>query len=233
MPSISSPTWEIPDTLPTLADNQLHLWRVDLDAGTCVRDWLGDGELSRLATLSHPLSARRFCNMRSLLRFLLGHYCGCPPRHLALTIGSGGKPALAPPGAVHFNLTHSDGHGLIAFSRTVEVGIDLELQREFSGWQRIARRVFSAAQIARLQRSADPVVDFFRQWTALEARQKCLGRGVFGTQVGVDDVALQHFRPTIGQIAAVAWADPHWRPQLRYFEAGSCLFAGETSGTSG
>lgn len=55
---------------------------------------------------------------------------------------------------------------------------------------------------------------FFRQWTALEARQKAFGYGIFATPVPPDDLHCRHFFAADGFVAALA--TPHPMTNLHY-----------------
>ncbi|MGH7655652.1 MAG: 4'-phosphopantetheinyl transferase family protein [Gemmatimonadaceae bacterium] len=101
----------------------------------------------------------------------------------------GGKPYLAARDArrpLHFNVAHGGDVLLVALSRTVEVGVDVELVRTVPEWQKIADRMFDApthdelrADIARGEPEADA---FIRHWCRLEASVKATGAGLFGTE---------------------------------------------------
>ena len=98
-----------------------------------------------------------------------------------------GKPYLASPDArrpLNFNVSHSGEVLLVALSRSVEVGVDVELVRVVPEWRTIADRMFDAhtrsqlsADIARGDTEGDA---FIRHWCRLEAAVKATGAGLFG-----------------------------------------------------
>src|SRR5438105_4251124 len=67
----------------------------------------------------------RFIAGRGLLRALLGRYLRLDSASLRFRYGPHGKPALEGD-AIRFNLSHSHGLSLFAFTRAAEIGIDLE-----------------------------------------------------------------------------------------------------------
>jgi 4'-phosphopantetheinyl transferase len=92
---------------------------------------------------------------------------------------------------VNFNLAHSHGKAIYAFSRGRDLGIDLEFIREDFGGEEIAERFFSASEIAALK--AVPVdlakQAFFNCWTRKEAYIKARGEGL-SMPLDVFDVSL-------------------------------------------
>jgi 4'-phosphopantetheinyl transferase len=119
---------------------------------------------------------------RAPLRQVLGVYLGVNERHVMLTHGEYGRPALAPTHdqSLGFNWTHSGSHALIAIGRGIAPGIDIERLRSRPRALEIAARYFSqdeAAVLAALPDSARTTA-FLELWTAKEAVLKALGRGL-------------------------------------------------------
>jgi 4'-phosphopantetheinyl transferase len=65
----------------------------------------------------------RFVSGRGQLRELLASYLGEPPGKLRFRYSSYGKPALSG-FELHFNVSHSGGLALLAFSTDHEIGVD-------------------------------------------------------------------------------------------------------------
>lgn len=179
--SIPNTFSSIPNTIPTLwmpcpkvlwPHAELHLWRADL--GTVLVD---------ASSLSPDEQARseHFRRTRSLLRCLLGQYLNQVPVNLRFSYGANGKPSLAAgqsPEVLYFNLTHTDNLALVAVTAVAEAGVDAERVRPVAHAGKIARRFFSAAEIAWLD--AEPSADhFFQLWTRKEAWLKAQGAGLF------------------------------------------------------
>ena len=78
----------------------------------------------------------RFIATRGILRELLGGYVNLAPGHLEFDYGPQGKPTLRtalPQQSVQFNVSHSHGVALLAFSVGRRLGVDVELVRSFRG----------------------------------------------------------------------------------------------------
>jgi len=211
--------WEFRDAPPALSSGQLHIWRFALDHCRCEPAALSHPEQQRLAAINDATGRQRYCAARTALRRLLGAYLGIPADEVALDIAPGGKPRLADPQAqLHFNLSHSNGTGLLALSSRQAVGVDIENKAPPANLARIAERVFGHEEIAQLAAARQDPAVFLRLWTRMEARQKCLGQGVFGHRIAPDAVGVESFMAGEAAVAAVAWADPDERPSLQCFE---------------
>ncbi|HEX4621535.1 MAG TPA: 4'-phosphopantetheinyl transferase superfamily protein, partial [Myxococcaceae bacterium] len=119
------------------------------------------------------------------------------PRSLHLSEEAGGKLVLQPEGAssastgvqltepgLSFNLSHSGGVALYAFSRAGPVGVDVELGgRAERDREALAARVFGADAGERLKTldAERREREFLRMWVRHEAALKCLGTG-FGAR---------------------------------------------------
>ena len=114
----------------------------------------------------------------SRVRDLLGAYLSRTPP--AIERDPFGKPHLAAPAALEFNLSHSHGALLIAISRSQALGVDIEDMRRRRPALELARRFFAADESAALAR-LDPALRapaFFALWSCKEAVVKALGRGL-------------------------------------------------------
>lgn len=168
---------------PELAAHELLIWDIDTDL-----------YLNRIALLEKVLSAEekkrayrfhfekdtnRFIIRRALLKILLAAYQGqgCQTQEIRFATGINGKPHLAENTGLHFNLSHSDSHALIALSRE-QLGVDIELVRPDFDFGSIAEVLFSKTELEFLAVSVNPVKDFFTIWTRKEAFVKATGRGL-------------------------------------------------------
>lgn len=187
----------------SLASDEIDVWSAQLDGHSPealqrLEALLSPDEADRATRFYFERDRRRFVVARGVLRLLLARYTGRAPEAIALRYGPNGKPALMTDGeapAIHFNVTHSDGLGLYAFTRAGEVGIDLERIREMPDWESIAEISFSPQELAQLrtcppERRRD---EFFRAWTRQEAALKALGTGLGAPRSALmpDRTALQ------------------------------------------
>jgi len=179
--------WSAPPAELVLAAGDVHLWRAPLVADEIqlaqFRETLCAGERDRASRFHFAKGQREFIAARAILRILLGRYTGQPPDRLRFGYGAKGKPFLderqSEP-SVRFNLSHSDGLALYAFSRGREVGVDVECVRPSFSDDRIAEQFFSAREAAAIR--ALPAHrrphSFLALWTAKEAWLKAKGAGL-------------------------------------------------------
>jgi 4'-phosphopantetheinyl transferase len=117
------------------------------------------------------------------MRTILAAYLNTTPRELAFSYARKGKPELAPDfsGArLRFNLAHSRDHALLAVTRGLSVGIDIEFIDAKRGVDEIANRFFSRQEADALRRLPAElrIAAFFSCWTRKEAYIKALGEGL-------------------------------------------------------
>jgi 4'-phosphopantetheinyl transferase len=175
---------ESPRPLP---GDEVQLWRVDLEAiGGEESRWqqvLSSDELTRAARFHFSRDRQRFVASRALLRMILAGYLTTDPGGLTFAYSKKEKPSLDAAFAnsgITFNISHSGGIALLAFTRGREIGVDVEQVRRDSDLEGIARRFFSTheqSQLAALP-AEEKVEAFFRCWTRKEAYIKATGDGL-------------------------------------------------------
>jgi len=184
--NITDSSFKIEATL-ALPEDEVHLWRVDLEAIRAGESrWqkvLSSDELTRASRFHFSRDRQRFVAARALLRTILGSYVGTDPGNLSFSYSNKEKPSLGPENAgfgVTFNLSHSGGIALFAFTRRREIGVDVEQVRSDSDLEVIARRFFSAREQSQLVDlpAQEKVEAFFRCWTRKEAYMKATGDGL-------------------------------------------------------
>ena len=230
-------TWAPAPASPTLNADEVHVWRASLDCDLRV--------LSRLeATLSPDETARanrfallkdrsHFVAARGILRELLGAYLRSSSVNLQFSYGDHGKPALETKtsrACLQFNLSHSGGLALYAFSLGRRLGIDVEQIRPQLAGEDIARRYFAMRELAEL-RALPPELraqGFFLCWTRKEAYIKAQGAGLSipldsftvsltpgrSAELHTSDDALwslRSFEPSPSHVAALVGEGKDWR----------------------
>lgn len=217
--STPSPThWENPAVPPPLAPGEIHLWALRLREAPCDPAWLDADERRRLAAIPDPDLARTFCRSRCLLRQYLAAYLGRTPDGVRIVIDPGGKPRLAG-GGPRFNLSHAGPWLLLAVAADRPVGVDVEIPRPLRRARAMAQRLFDADTRAALRAADDFDTAFFEAWTRHEARQKCLGRGLFGERARPGECATLGLSLDDGARVSLAWADARPTPRIRLFTA--------------
>jgi 4'-phosphopantetheinyl transferase len=160
-----------------------HLFRLDLDLPAERLDrlagLLSPDEKERAARYLPEAVRRRFTAARGQLRQVLGLALGQPPDSIRFAQNEYGKPLLAG-GGLQFNVSHSQGFGLLALNPGSAVGVDVEAERDMTDLEGIARRFYASAEVQALfalptgaQRGA-----FFSIWTRKEALIKATGKGL-------------------------------------------------------
>ena len=173
---------------PYLADREVHVWAVLLDAPAEVEshcwNWLSPTEQERVRRLSFEHDRRHFVVAHGWLRHILARYCSQDPCHVPIINASGGKPQLSHEMLrscdVRFNLTHSNGRALLALARGFEVGVDLEEMRQAVQHLKLSERFFSRTEWETIKSCSEDRQRemFFRYWVGKESVMKAHGTGL-------------------------------------------------------
>ena len=183
--------WNQPVTLLPIGPNAVQLWRLNLLAGD------GGPEMNRLTSVlseseKHRASGMRvesvraeFVAARWLLRHLLSRTMDVDPRLIVLAAGKNGKPCLATPAGLEFNLSHSRGLILLGISTAGPIGVDVEfIDSAFAGSPEmltIAQETLPRSDVLAIEgavRGRERDLAFYRAWTRHEAVGKADGRGI-------------------------------------------------------
>jgi 4'-phosphopantetheinyl transferase len=175
--------------VPELAANQVHVWRIELEASAAQAQ-----DLSHLLTAAERERANRFRIDEDRFRFqiaraatrrILGTYLGLAPEKVAIDLNQFGKPqidaSMVPvERRVHFNVSHSGGWILAAFARAFPVGIDVEEVRPERVTDDLIAQIMGESERRALQAlpHEQHVAAFFNCWTSKEAWLKGLGLGL-------------------------------------------------------
>jgi 4'-phosphopantetheinyl transferase len=181
----SETIWQPPNADQSLPHDEVHVWRASLDQPPWLSDFfatLAADERERAARFHFQKDRDHYITARGLLRTLLSHYLKLRPHDLSFGYSAHGKPFLVSPPAsdLRFNVSHSHGLGLFAFTRRRDLGIDIEqIRPDFAGEQ-IAERFFSAGEVTTLRRlpASQQAAAFFNCWTRKEAYIKARGEGL-------------------------------------------------------
>ena len=179
------PNWPTPSSIPQLAAGEVHVWRIDLDIPDArwqaLRSLLSDDELAKAERFHFAKHRRRTIVSHAALRILLCQYLPCPPRNIAFSYNTHGKPCLADQTRrIKFNLSHTQEIMLVAFVLDSEVGIDIESVTRKVDYMGVGQRWFSALESHTLQSlpERERVDAFFRAWCRKEAYIKARGEGM-------------------------------------------------------
>lgn len=178
--------WEPGPARPALAAGALHVWQVKLPTAA---------------------PSERHSAAREALLVILGRYSARDPARIELRAGEHGKPELAPPTGLEFNLSHSAELALVALSAEHPVGVDVEAAARERRFLALAERWLPEdATRAVTDASAEHrAAVFYAAWVRHEARLKCGGGGISGPPP-TGPVAVADLPAGIGYAAAVAVA---------------------------
>ena len=179
--------WASAENPSRLTNNELRVFRSPLEWSSQkleeLTGTLSAEELQRAERFVFRRDRDRFVAGRGVLRQILQSLMGVPARELQLSAGQFGKPHLAlefHECPLRFNLTHSHGLALYAFSVQREVGIDLE--RIVPGHEAIqdVTQYFSIAERQRIENASGSARTelFYRCWVMKEAYVKARGEGL-------------------------------------------------------
>nr|WP_246548446.1 4'-phosphopantetheinyl transferase superfamily protein [Ancylobacter oerskovii] len=112
------------------------------------------------------------------MRGILGQAIGREAEALSFARNAYGKPALKGHERLGFNLSHSEGLGVLAVADGIPLGVDVEKLAPVE--QAVAEISFSRAERAELAACEEDqwLASFYRHWTRKEAIIKALGLGL-------------------------------------------------------
>ena len=167
-----------------LGTNDVHVWRIRLDAGRASELWplLSRDEQNRASRFHFEEHRDAYVVAHGMLRRILAGYCDDQSaQRLVFTVGEYGKPALQH-STLEFNLSHSGDYALLAVSRGGPVGVDIERWNSEIEHLDLSERFFSPAERRALRtlgaESEQLVAGFFAAWSRKEAYLKARGDGV-------------------------------------------------------
>ena len=177
--------WRALPSVPALDDGVVHLVsaRVPAPGQDPRRDWtlLSAPEADRARRFRFDERRNQWVAARALLKRLLALYADCEPGAVRLGFGEIGKPFLREPGAgISFNYTDSGGRVIYAFSRGIELGVDLEVLPRRTNYEGIASRKLTPAERDVFESLPEDARELaiLASWTRKEAYGKALGVGI-------------------------------------------------------
>ncbi len=152
-------------------------------------DHVSADEIARAATMGSTTRAHTFLSARAALRQHLSSTLSINPTEIEIMIDTDGKPHL-PSYSLHFSLSHSAGYILIGIA-PIPLGVDIQTRDTAADIEAIAKRMFSADQIAAVANAADPRDMAFKIWCEKEATFK-LGQPPRTTNIDTLDEGLTY-----------------------------------------
>ena len=212
-------SWPFPPSHLNLGTEEVHVWCAALDGMVCeltpLAETLSACERKRAERFQFDRDRTRFIARRGLLRALLGRYLRADPAQIEFCYEARGKPS--PVGnvageVIHFNLSHSDGLALFAFTRTHALGVDVERVRPIPEMDQVTARFFSERENVMLNAlTAEQRIEaFFNCWTRKEAYLKATGEGIADALPQIE-VTLAPGKPAqLLNVSGDLQAGSHW-----------------------
>jgi 4'-phosphopantetheinyl transferase len=253
--------WPLAPDTAALTASDVHIWSVSLKQDQASIEGffhtLSADERARVQRFYFAQDQQYFTVGRGVLRDILSRYLELQPRALAFSYGAKGKPSLAQEvvqtcpraSGLCFNLSHSGGLALYAFTYGRAIGVDIERLRDLEDAERIATRFFAAGEVQRFCSLPAHLKyeGFFNCWTRKEAYIKATGDGLSmpldrfevslvpgeparflrleGEPAGVHRWSLRELHPAPGYVAAVCVEGQGW--ELRCWRWGPRAHAGD------
>jgi 4'-phosphopantetheinyl transferase len=181
-------------------DPAIALWLCDLERDSADVDALSASlsaeERTRATRFGTTLLRNRWTVGRATLRLLLGSALGIDPADVRIARGVRGRPELASPRRLDFNVSHTGGIALIGIGHALPVaariGVDLERADRHVNADRLARKFLTERERSMLLplTSDERRVRFLRLWTCKEAMSKATGDAL-SAQFGRLEVDLE------------------------------------------
>jgi 4'-phosphopantetheinyl transferase len=143
------------------------------------RDFLTEEEVARAERIRDNALSRYAIISRGFMRALLGDRLGISPSDVSIATLKYGKPVLTTTmnSGLAFNISHSHNILVMAVSEKNPVGIDIEMIDPSANPVQASSVAFAQDEKEYLEKSTDPLSDFYKIWTGKEAILKATGDG--------------------------------------------------------
>ena len=166
-----------------LSKNEIHVWRVSIikhqrnQKG--LEAVLSNSEKQRVSQFRFEKDRSMYAISHGTLRELIARYLSTDAVALEFNINSFGKPYLEKT-PLRFNISHSMDVALIAITKDVEIGVDVEMLDTKTDCLTLAKRFFAKCEYEAILSApeANRVPSFYRLWTGKEAIIKARGKGL-------------------------------------------------------
>jgi 4'-phosphopantetheinyl transferase len=173
-----------------LGADEVHLWLSYYDAIEDERlharyfELLNDQERVQQGRFYFARDRLRYLVTRALVRTVLSRYLPIAPGAWKFAVNSFGRPEIAnteaASGELRFNISHSQGLIVLAVTRSVDIGVDVENVEAREVSVDLAERFFAPEETAVLMAApeCEQQYRFFEYWTLKEAYIKARGMGL-------------------------------------------------------
>jgi 4'-phosphopantetheinyl transferase len=208
----------------------IDVWWCNLDQPSHTERFchlLSADEAARADRFGRMILRNRYVAGRAFLRLLLGEVLGVSPRAVSLQRGKRGRPELPRGANCDFNVSHTNGVGVIGIARNtarhLRIGVDVERRDREVDAERLSLKFSGRSELE--SQAALPASDrrehFLRFWTYKEAMSKATGDGLIAPFGRIELAAGDPPRLVSGP---PPYVPEHWRLRelsvpLAYFAA--------------
>ena len=161
----------------------IHIYKSNLSPSIEeVKSWesiLSEDEILRASKFHFMKDKNRYIKARGVTRTIIGSYLEMDPKDVYFKYSPFGKPSINGQ-HLHFNISHAQQYGLFAFSRTGDIGVDVELVKPEIDFDKLVSRFFSPSEaqvILGLDKNLKAEY-FCKCWTRKESFIKAHGMGL-------------------------------------------------------
>jgi len=221
--------WQRPPEEFHLSEGEVHVWKIFPKESHVsplpFTSILSPDEIQKAERFQFEKHRIQSSLSQGLLRTLLGNYLNKNSQEISFVRGERGKPYLSPEANyqnLQFNISHSHGVILLAFTIRQEVGVDVEkIQRQKTG-EGIAKKYFTQREYNFLNSQAPEkkAEAFFTLWVLKEAFLKACGQGLFESLKESLKAIECQWEPESGGVDLVSLsvgAEKHPSPWARLF----------------
>lgn len=182
----------------------IEVWQGPIPEHFSDRSFLSPDEKQKADSFHFAKDRSAYIFCRGTLRRLISLYTAIPPGDLVFSYNEFGKPGLDH--RLKFNLSHTAGRAVFAFTLDAEIGVDLEKMVPILEMGEIAAHFPEAPDLEQLA-PAERMKAFFQFWTKKEALLKALGFG-FGKNhnLNMGGWFVQELACSAGYAGAIAYA---------------------------
>lgn len=170
-------------------ETEAHIWITYIDK-QCDRKLLeeyrailSEDEQKRYKSFFFEHHRNQYLVSHALLRTTLSSYVNIPPNNWIFSYNFYGRPKICKPPCtpeLRFNLSRTQGIAVCLIASNIDVGIDIESEKNLNDPKLLYGHVLSPVEISRLQRVSGQTLKkkFLIYWTLKEAYIKAIGTGL-------------------------------------------------------
>ncbi|MCR9016010.1 4'-phosphopantetheinyl transferase family protein [Aquiflexum gelatinilyticum] len=175
----TNPVWEKFAVSPLL--DELHIIRIgianNLEKILRHTGLLSGEELIKSERFVREQDKYSFLASSVMKKILCSYYIGCEPQSVEFEVNEFNKPKIKIQKDIHYNTSHSGDWLLFIFSNN-PCGIDVERINPEFDYISILEMSFHHDEIDFIQKSKEPINQFFKIWTIKESILKAEGTGL-------------------------------------------------------